>query len=186
MLSAMISIKTTGRDSLPKQWQIHTLTCTWQIPSAGRKTTAHPHSPTGCTSDLRHGKSLSHSKEIFSLFFTFLCSGLFSLSTSECCRGGQGLGMQLGPEYSARVSQQVKAQMQGVVQVRGSTGTPCPATTGCGTAAGWLESFKFLFFLPKKRRREASCRSRGVICCVSHPGHTGQGRESSQDSGQVQ
>lgn len=82
MLSAMISIKTTGRDSLPKQWQIHTLTCTWQIPSAGRKTTAHPHSPTGCTSDLRHGKSLSHSKEIFSLFFTFLCKGLFSLSMS--------------------------------------------------------------------------------------------------------
>lgn len=151
MLSAMTSTKTTGRDSLPKQWQIHTLTCTWQIPSAGRKTTAHPHSPTGCTSDLRHGKSLSHSKEIFSLFFTFLCTVLFSLSMSECCRGGQGLGMQLGPEYS--VSQHIKAQTQGAVQVAGSTGTPCPATTGHGTGAGWLESFKLLFFLPTEERR---------------------------------
>lgn len=151
VLSVMTSTKTAGRDSFPKQWQIHTLTCTRQIPSAGRKTTAHPHSPTGCTSDLRHGKSFSHSKEIFSLFLTFLCTDLSSLSMWECCRGGQGLGMQLGPEYSAQVSQQVKAQMQGGVQVRGNTGTPCPATMGCGT--GWLESFKLLFFLPKDERR---------------------------------
>lgn len=86
-LSATTSIKTTGRDSLSKQRQIHTLTCTWQIPSAGRKTTAHPHSPTGCTSDLRHGKSFSHSKEIFSLFFTFLCADLFSLSMVEVGKG---------------------------------------------------------------------------------------------------
>lgn len=136
----MTSTKTAGRDSLPKQWQVHTLTCTRQIPSAGRKTTAHPRSPTGRTSDLRHGKSFSHSKEIFSLFFTFLCTDLFSL-----CRG-QGLSMQLGPEYSARVSQQVKAQM--LVQVRGSTGTP--ALPPWDVAQGWLESFELLFFLPKE------------------------------------
>lgn len=32
--------------------------------------------------------------------------------------------------------------MQGAVQVRESTGTPCSVTTGCGTRTGWLESFE--------------------------------------------
>lgn len=36
------------------------------------KTPAHPHSLTGCAFDLRREESLSHSREIFSLFF-YLC-----------------------------------------------------------------------------------------------------------------
>lgn len=54
--------------------------------------------------------------------------------------------------------------------MRGSTGTPCPATMGRGTGAGWLENVKFLFFVPEEERRGGQLEEQRQICRVSHLG----------------
>lgn len=127
---------------------MHTLTCTRQIASAGRKTTAHPHS---CTSDLRHGKSFSHSKEIFSLFFfTFLCTGLFSLSTRRWARAGHAAGSRIFC-LCIPVNQGTNA---GSCSGEGrALGHPALSPQHVAQGQGGLKALKFLFFLPKVGRR---------------------------------
>lgn len=66
-------------------------------------------------------------------------------------------------------------QGAGAVQVRGSTGTPCPATMGRGTGTGWLENIKFLFFLPKEERRGGQLEEqRCELLCQSSRGTQGK------------
>lgn len=142
--------------------------------SAGRQTPAHPHSLTGCAFDLRRWESLSHSRAIFSLFFTFLStdlSPLFSLFVSQCCRGGVRLlggGHATGSRlfcWCIPASQGTDAGA-GAAQTRRSTETPCPGhhgSLGCGTGAGWL------LFL-SAQRRGGEDRWRSSICCTTYLG----------------
>lgn len=63
------------------------------------------------------------------------------------------MGIQLGPDYSAHISQQIKAQIQGAGGYSGQTRRvssrkPCLAhhgSWGDGAGAGQLEGFGFLF-----------------------------------------
>lgn len=157
------------------------MTCTWQIESAGRQTPAHPHSLTGCAFDLRHGESLSHSREAFSLFFTFLCtdlSTLFSLFTSQCCRGGRdSLGRPCNwvqailhgyPSKSRH-----RCRERGLFGQRGALGDPTLATMGVRDVAwehGGSRASSFCSFLPKEERWGGQLVEQRYICCISHPG----------------
>lgn len=78
------------------------------------------------------------------------------------------MGVQLCPGYSARVSQQVKAQMHGAGAVLGALGNPALPPRDVAQEQGGLKASSS--FCPKKRGGEASWRSRGAICCVSHLG----------------
>lgn len=91
--------------------------------------------------------------------------------------------MQLGPGYSAGVSQQVKAQMQeqGLLRQGGALRHPVLDTTGAWDVA--QEQGGSCSFLPKGEEGRTAGGAASAAPLIL--GHAGQGRKSSWDLGQV-
>lgn len=94
------------------------------------------------------------------------------------------MGMQLGPGYSACVTQQVKAQMQeqGLLRQVGALRHPVLDTTGVQDVAQ-KQGGSCSFLLKGEEGRTAGGAASAASLVL---GHTGQGRGSSWDLGQVQ